>query len=312
MRDEIGSVKAEADQLAASYVRAASPFLATSNCTDAMYDRFASFSTLQSLNLPGALQAVERPIGLPPSLLGIAQDVRRERGAERVRKLMDSIATLRSRTDSSLNEVRLISLCPHSTRTRGLTLLLFTSPGQILDLLDQEAEEDETLRAKYSAGHWRRPLSHEVNGPLIAQIDLYRKTLQAAGESDAIVRQKWDQWEEKIEILGGDEVRVPSKQLVATRSCVDASEYSFAGLPRRIDPSLALWTVPDSYPVRPGTPRFPRKALRPLLCPRSHPRVCQGHIVARRRPVARPQRGQLDPALGRHGRGQGRVVRDAL
>lgn len=108
MRDEIGSVKAEADQLAASYVRAASPFIVTSNCTDAMYDCFASFSTLQSLNLPGALQAVERPIGLPPSLLGIAQDVRRERGAERVRKLMDSIATLRSRTDSSLNEVRLL------------------------------------------------------------------------------------------------------------------------------------------------------------------------------------------------------------
>jgi hypothetical protein len=138
-------------------------------------------STLQSLNLPGALQAVERPLGLPPSLLGIAQDVRRERGAERVRKLLDSIATLRSRTDASLNEV--------------------------LDLLDQEAEEDETIRARHSSAQWRRPLSHEVNGQLIEQVELYRKTLQAAGESDAIVRQKWDMWEEKIEILGGDEVR---------------------------------------------------------------------------------------------------------
>ena len=84
MRDEIVSKKEEVDQIAAS--------------------------TLQSLNLPGALQAVERPMGLPPSLLGMAEEVRRERGPERVRKMMENIASCRQQADVILNEVSLVSV----------------------------------------------------------------------------------------------------------------------------------------------------------------------------------------------------------
>ncbi|CDZ96580.1 Predicted signal transduction protein [Phaffia rhodozyma] len=136
--------------------------------------------TLQSLNLPGSLQAIERPIGLPPSLLGIADDIKREKGADRVRGMMENVGTLRARADGSLNTA--------------------------LDILDQEAEEDESTRAKYAqTGGWSRPPSFEVNEYLITQAGVYRGTLTQAGDSDSIVRQKWEEWEEKIEILGGDE-----------------------------------------------------------------------------------------------------------
>lgn len=81
--------------------------------------------TLQSLNLPGALQAVERPMGLPPSLLGMAEEVRRERGPERVRKMMDNIKSSRRQADVLLNEVNLLCPCSCSAvDATELTLVL--------------------------------------------------------------------------------------------------------------------------------------------------------------------------------------------
>jgi programmed cell death 6-interacting protein len=123
-------------------------------------------------------------MGLPPSLLGMAEEVRRERGPDRIRKMMDNIASCRRQADVILNEA--------------------------LDVLDQEAEEDETLRSRYdstpSAGRWTRPASHEVNKHLTSQAESFRSTLDQAGASDGVVRQKWEQWEDQIEVLGGDEV----------------------------------------------------------------------------------------------------------
>ncbi|KAL7416997.1 BRO1-like domain-containing protein [Mrakia frigida] len=158
VRDEIVGKKEEVDEIAAS--------------------------TLQSLNLPGALQAVERPMGLPPSLLGMAEEVRRERGPERVRKMMDNIKSSRRQADVLLNEA--------------------------LDVLDQEAEEDEALRARYESAspsglRWTRPASHEVNKHLTQQAETFRSTLNQAAASDGVVREKWEQWEDQIEVLGGNE-----------------------------------------------------------------------------------------------------------
>ncbi len=41
-------------------------------------------SILRSLNLPAALEALEKPIGLPPSLLKKAEEVRQEHGPAKV------------------------------------------------------------------------------------------------------------------------------------------------------------------------------------------------------------------------------------
>ena len=77
---------------------------------------------------------------------------------------------------------------------------------QTLDLLDQEASEDEHLRLSQPT---RRLPSHQANEKLISKAERYRKILNEAAESDAVVRQRWDEWEKCIVQLTWDEVLGP-------------------------------------------------------------------------------------------------------
>lgn len=63
------------------------------------------FRELQSVNLPAALDALDKPIGLPPSLLKKAEEVRSENGPERVEKSLEDVETLARRAMSILTEV---------------------------------------------------------------------------------------------------------------------------------------------------------------------------------------------------------------
>jgi programmed cell death 6-interacting protein len=79
-------------------------------------------------------------------------------------------------------------------------------------VLDQEAEEDESFRNQYGSSA-SRPASHEVNGDFIAMGSSHRQTLEQAGASDRVVKQKWEEWEDRVEVLGGDEVRFPFSEI---------------------------------------------------------------------------------------------------
>lgn len=144
---------------------------------------------LQSQNLPAALDALDKPIGLPPSLLKKAEEVRSENGPERVEKSLEDIEILAQRAMGVLTET--------------------------LDLLDQEASEDEQLRRSQPT---QRLPSHQANEKLISKAERYRKILNEAAESDAVVRQRWDEWEKCIVQLTWDEARleaaVPSSTIV--------------------------------------------------------------------------------------------------
>ncbi|KAH9058360.1 pH-response regulator [Lactarius vividus] len=144
---------------------------------------------LQSQNLPAALDALDKPIGLPPSLLKKAEEVRSENGPERVEKSLEDIEILAQRAMGVLTET--------------------------LDLLDQEASEDEQLRRSQPT---QRLPSHQANEKLISKAERYRKILNEAAESDAVVRQRWDEWEKCIVQLTWDETRleaaVPSSTVV--------------------------------------------------------------------------------------------------
>jgi programmed cell death 6-interacting protein len=61
---------------------------------------------LQTLKLPAALDALDKPIGLPPSLLKKAEEVRLENGPERAEKLLEDVQTLARRAQAILTEVR--------------------------------------------------------------------------------------------------------------------------------------------------------------------------------------------------------------
>jgi programmed cell death 6-interacting protein len=72
-----------------------------------------------------------------------------------------------------------------------------------LDILDNEASEDEAARKNFPL---TRPTSHEANVELIEKANRYRSILAEAAMSDEHIRQKWDEWEESITELTLDEV----------------------------------------------------------------------------------------------------------
>ena len=63
------------------------------------------YRTLRSLNLPCSLEALERPIGLPPSFLKKAEEVRSEQGPERIETYLEHVELLGRRAMAVLDEV---------------------------------------------------------------------------------------------------------------------------------------------------------------------------------------------------------------
>ncbi|WVR09313.1 pH-response regulator protein palA/RIM20 [Kwoniella sp. DSM 27419] len=136
-------------------------------------------STLQSLNLPGSIQALERPVGLPPSLLKKAEEVDSAGGKDRIQSLLQEVNRLSRANGQSLTEA--------------------------MDILDQEATENESLLSRQPHLQSTRPPSHVANQPLIATAQQYDNTIKQASGSDATVRQKWEEWSELIGVLAGGE-----------------------------------------------------------------------------------------------------------
>ena len=150
---------------------------------------------LQILKLPAALDALDKPIGLPPSLLKKAEEVRLENGPERGEKLLEDVQTLSRHAQAILTEVG-AQCC------RNWSCAYYTFP-QSLDILDQEASEDEQLRR--NAPTQRLP-SHQANEQLTTKAERYSNILNQAAESDAVIRRRWEEWEKCIVQLTWDEV----------------------------------------------------------------------------------------------------------
>ncbi|PPQ95240.1 hypothetical protein CVT26_014931 [Gymnopilus dilepis] len=131
---------------------------------------------LRKLNLPSSLEALERPIGLPPSLLQKAEEVRLEDGPAKIEASIEDVQRLAHQDLAILDEA--------------------------LDILDSEASEDEAARKDHGLNRLK---SHEANVELIEKANRYRDILTQAADSDELVRQKWDEWEESISELTLDE-----------------------------------------------------------------------------------------------------------
>lgn len=149
---------------------------------------------MQFHNLPAVLDALDKPIGLPPSLLKKAEEIRLENGPERVEKLLEDVQMLARRAMAILTEVR---------ARRRLDSSFLHSFSQSLDILDQEASEDERFRRSTPT---ERPPSHQANEQLTSKAERYRNILDQAAESDAVIKQRWDEWEKCIAQLTWDEV----------------------------------------------------------------------------------------------------------
>lgn len=154
---------------------------------------------LQSLNLPSSLEALERPIGLPPSLLRKAEEIRLEQGPTKIDVYLDDVQRLSRHILGILDEA--------------------------MDILDSEASEDEAARREMPMN---RPPSHEANQELVTKQQRYRTILTQAAESDELVRRKWEEWEDQISELTRDndelEALVPSSTVSMTGKAVSTSQ----------------------------------------------------------------------------------------
>lgn len=65
---------------------------------------------LRKLNLPSALEALERPIGLPPSLLRKAEEVRLEDGPAKIEASIEDVQRLAHHDLAILEEVILFEI----------------------------------------------------------------------------------------------------------------------------------------------------------------------------------------------------------
>jgi programmed cell death 6-interacting protein len=132
---------------------------------------------LRSLNLPGSLQALEKPLGLPPGLVAHADEIRQQDGINRLLRSMEDTKKLMY-TDQAIYQ-------------------------EGVDILRAEAAEDEGARRKFGTERWTRPPAEQANPKLYAQINEIDGYFKAATNSDNIVKTKLKENEHFIQLLSG-------------------------------------------------------------------------------------------------------------
>jgi programmed cell death 6-interacting protein len=148
---------------------------------------------LQSLNLPGSLQALEKPLGLPSSLLSHAEEIRQADALTRLKRSFSDTAKLKASDEASFSEGR--------------------------DILQAEAAEDDKMRLRYGTERWTRPDSKSAGAKLWAQVSEIDGYLKSAANSDELVKTKHRECEDMLKILSGTDRDlgnfVPSSRRVA-------------------------------------------------------------------------------------------------
>lgn len=135
--------------------------------------------TLQSLNLPGSLQALEKPLGLPPTLLAHADEIRQADVLVRVPRSFSDTAKLKASDEAIF--------------------------GEGVQLLQDEADEDNRLRMKYGTDRWSRPDSRTAMPKLYDQVGEIDGYLKSAANSDELVHSKFKECENFLRVLAGSD-----------------------------------------------------------------------------------------------------------
>lgn len=133
---------------------------------------------LASLNLPGSLQALEKPLGLPPSITSHAEEIRQQDGLHKLKRSMHETSKLKA------NDVSLYQ--------------------EGVELLKAEESEDQRIRLKHGTQRWTRPPSRQAAEKLYVQVDEVDGYLKAAANSDETVKTKLKECEKVIQVLEGN------------------------------------------------------------------------------------------------------------
>ncbi|KAF2737275.1 BRO1-domain-containing protein [Polyplosphaeria fusca] len=132
---------------------------------------------LRSLNLPGSLQALEKPLGLPPGLVAHADEVRQQDGLNRLHRSMEDTKKLKQ-SDKAIYQ-------------------------EGCEILKSESAEDDAARRKYGTERWTRPPAQEAAPKLYAQISDIDGYFNAAASSDELIKTKLRENERHIRLLNG-------------------------------------------------------------------------------------------------------------
>ena len=158
-------------------------------------------SLMQSLNLPGSLQALEKPLGLPPSLTSHAEEIRQQDGIHRIRRSMHEISKLKASD------------------------VLVYEEG--VESLSSESAENDQAMLKYGTNRWTRPSSHKAAERLYKQAAEIDDYLKSAASSDELVKSKFKECESALQILSGTdrdlEDFIPSSRRVTMNPAIETA-----------------------------------------------------------------------------------------
>ena len=153
-------------------------------------------SVLKSLNLPGAILSLEKPLGLSTQVLSHAEEIREQGGIDRIYELVRDTTNLKENDKNLFDD--------------GASML------------QAEAAEDDEARRRYGTIHWTRQPSDEVSGKLLTQQAEIEGYLKSAEHSDQLVKVKLSDNEKAITLLSGLdsdlEAFVPSNMKTAISS----------------------------------------------------------------------------------------------
>ena len=145
---------------------------------------------LQSLNLPGSLQALEKPLGLPASLLSKAEELHQQDATHRLSRSMEETAKVKANDQNIFDEG--------------------------VELLRLEKSEDDRAREKYGPTAWFRDPSEVALARLYSQSNDFQGYLKSAAASDELVYNKIRNSESVLKVLTGTnkdlEAYVPSSR----------------------------------------------------------------------------------------------------
>ena len=132
---------------------------------------------LSDLNLPGSLQALEKPLGLPPSLMSKAEELRQQDALYKLKRSVEDTTKIKSSD--------------------------FAVYQEAVALLDSEKAEDEKCRQKYGTDRWGRPPSEQAMSKWWKQSTDLQGYLNSAGSSDNLVQAKIRENEHVLRLLTG-------------------------------------------------------------------------------------------------------------
>lgn len=160
-------------------------------------------TVLSSLNLPGSLQASEKPLGLPQPLVDHAEEIRQADAINRLQRGFADIEQLRNSDRAVFEEGKA--------------------------LLTAEEDEDNRMRRKHGTARWTRPESRTDNGGAklwkqAAEIEGY---FASSTSSDGIVRERFNEVYDLLALLAGPDRGlldyVPNSRRVETSEAIKSA-----------------------------------------------------------------------------------------